>query len=344
MNRRNLDTQGIGKIAFNYIQGIILEAGHLVQQIDGDLDIGIDGYIRIRKKVRFNKIIKGKLTPCENFVDTGNLVGIQVKGVSAIPLSGSHSYYIPYKDKSKFGVNFSSKENLDKKKLIWKNFVGPMILIFVDLETKACWWTDLNNETTYSVNDYSAAININKIFSSTSFREIKKLGRELFVVKELPEITTRNHHFFTLGLSNFKYTAREEYKNLSGLGQNNITTINPVLGQIKYSKSGWNHITRLNRRKMRIINSLLLLGVSHTICETVDKFTSVKRGQIRESNQYIKKVEFLTLRANVHFNFRQSSVVQVVLRRVRTFDKLNGAKVVPNQVFFHSIYEPYRKE
>lgn len=50
------------------------------------------------------------------------------------------------------------------------------------------------------------------------------------------------------------------------------------------------------------------------------------------SKQYIKKVDFLTLRANVHFNFRQSSIVQVVLRRVRTFDKLNGAKVIPEQV------------
>jgi hypothetical protein len=95
---------------------------------------------------------------------------------------------------------------------------------------------------------------------------------------------------------------------------------------------------------MRIINSFILLGVSKIICETVDQFSSVKKGVVRQSNQYIKKVEFLTLRANVTFNFRQSGIVQVVLRRVRSFDKLNSLRKVPDQVFFHSVYEPYRKE
>jgi hypothetical protein len=95
---------------------------------------------------------------------------------------------------------------------------------------------------------------------------------------------------------------------------------------------------------MRIINSLLLLGISKLICEKVERFTSVKKGIIHKSNQYVKKVEYLTLRANVNFNFRQSSIVQVVLRRVKTFDKLNPTRVIPNTTFFHSIYEPYRKE
>jgi hypothetical protein len=65
---------------------------------------------------------------------------------------------------------------------------------------------------------------------------------------------------------------------------------------------------------------------------------------VRESNRYIKKVEFLTLRANVEFNYRQKSIVQVVLRRVKTFDKVHPELNISDRTFFHSVYEPYRKE
>lgn len=344
MVRRNLDTQGTGRKARNLVETIISDSGHLFQPIDGDLDNSIDGYIRIRKKIKFNKVIKNKTSPFEDYVETGNLIGIQIKGVSKIPKTGSNSYYVSSKDKSKFGVNFSTKKDLEAAKSIWKNFIGPIILVFVDLETKKCWWTDLNNDKAYSLNEYSVAIDKKSIFNESSFKEIKKLGRELFVTKQLINIDTANHHFLTLGLTDFKNKAKKAYDNLSGSGEFYTPTVNPILGQIFYTKSGWRHLTRLNRRKMRIINSLLLLGVSKTICEKVEKFTTVKKGTIRESNQYIKKVDFITLRATVNFNFRQSSIVQVVLRRVKTFDKLNGKRSIPEQFYFHSVYEPYRKE
>lgn len=345
MTRRNLDTQGIGKKALTAAQTIIQDSGHLLQTIDGDTDIGIDGYIRIRKSIKFTQTIRNKKVPCEDYKDTGNLVGIQVKGVTSIPKTGSNSYYINLKDPNYFGVNFGSVDNLNSKREVWKNFIGPVILIFVDLKTKKCWWGDLNNEKSYSSNGYSVIVDKSKEFTTSSFLSIKKLGREFFIAKDLIEIDTKNSDFFELGLSNFKKSAFQVYKTLSKEDEPFYTdTKNPSLGLIKYSKSGWKHITRLNRRKMRIINSLLLLKVSKRVCETVPNFTRVKKGEIRETKRFIKKVEFLTLRANVNFNYRQNSIVQVVLRRVKTFDKVHYSKKIPDEVFFHSVYEPYRKE
>lgn len=342
--RRNLDTQGIGKKALNLAEQVILDSGHLFQPIDGDIDNGIDGYIILRKKVKFKKVVDRKEKRYEDFVETGNIIGVQVKGVSEVPTSGSNSYYVTYSDKTKFGVNFSTKPNLNKSKTPWKNFVGPVILIFVEIKTQLLWWTDLNNPESYSDNDYCVSVQKDKTFSKDAFKTIQKLGRELFLKTELPTIDTANYDFFTLAIRDFKESAKSCYRNLSGSGEFFHPTINPILGEIKYSQSGWKHITRLNRRKMRIFNSLLLLGVSKKICEKVEKFSSVKKGLVRESNRFIKKVDFLTLRANVNFNYRQSSIVQVVLRRVKTFDKIHSAKQIPDQIYFHSIYEPYRKE
>lgn len=345
MGRRNLDTQGTGKKAFTAVQTIIQDAGHFIQAIDGDTDNSIDGYIRLRKKVKFKKNIRNKRVPVEDYADTGDLIGIQVKGVSSIPKTGSNSYYINLADKAKFGINFSKKSALDKHRAVWKNFIGPVIIVLVDLETGGAWWADVNDEKSYNDTGYIVVVEKSNVFNFAAFSRIKKLGKELFAERALPEVSIKNQSGFLISLTDFKQSAKEAYKALAGEGLwGQPPTINPQLGEIKYSRSGWKHITRLNRRKMRIFNSIMLLNVAKEICETVENFTRVKKGEVRESQRFIKKVEFLTLRAKVNFNYRQSAIVQVVLRRIKTFDKVHVGVQVPEQVYFHSVYEPYRKE
>jgi hypothetical protein len=174
---RNLDTQSIGRIARVIFEQIVLDSGHLFQPIDGDLDNGIDGYIRLRKKQIIKKVIKHKPVKCVEFVETGNLIGVQIKGVSKIPETGSNSYYVNYANKQKFGVNFGKEESLKKSKIIWENFVGPMLLIFVDNENQICWWADLNNLDSYNDNNYCVSIPKVQIFNSRSFRQINKIGK-----------------------------------------------------------------------------------------------------------------------------------------------------------------------
>lgn len=342
--RRNLDTAGIGKKGVNKTEEIVLEAGHLLQTIDGDIDDGIDGYIILRKYVKYIRIKDGLIKRLEDYVETGGLIGVQVKTVSSIPRTGSSSYYINISKSDYFGVNFGSKENLEKRKKIWNNFIGPMILVFVDLESNNCWWADLKNENVYQNNDYSVLVKKTDLFNTASFKNIIKLGRELFVTKKLIDIKTNNGTFINLQLLNIQNSAKNYYKELGNPDELVYPTINPTLGEVKFSRSGWKHITRFNRRKMRILNSLLLLPVAKLICEKVDRYTTVKRGHIRESKHYLKKVDYLTLRANVDFNFRESSIIQVVLRRVKIFDLYNPERIIPDEIYFHSIYEPYRKE
>lgn len=341
---RNLDTAGIGRKGINRTEEIVLDAGHLLQTIDGDIDEGIDGYIILRKYVKFRRINDGLMKRFEDYVETGGLIGIQVKTVSSIPKTGAASYYINISKQDYFAVNFNSKEKLDKKKEIWKRFIGPMILVFVDLETRNCWWADLKDDSVYENNDYSVLVKKTDYFSVESFIKISKLGRELFVKAHLIDINTNNGTFLPINLLNIKESAKQYYKDLNNPDELYYPTNNPRLGEVKFTKSGWKHITRLNRRKMRIVNSLVILPVAKLICEQVNQFSTVKRGHIRSSKKYVKRVEYLTLRANVNFNFRQSSIVQVVLRRVKTFDLKNPERIIPDEIFFHSIYEPFRKE
>ncbi|WP_448103436.1 DUF4365 domain-containing protein [Pedobacter panaciterrae] len=342
MTRKNLDTQGTGEKAVAEVKRIILKCGHLFQEGNGSIDQGIDGYIRLRKYTQLTQTNKnGKKTLCEDFVETGNLVGVQIKGVTRIPASGASSYYIHKQTKTEFGVNFGDEKKLSGRKKIWQNFIAPVILIFVDLETEKIWWGNLNNEAIYDANGYSITLKKDDELNQAAFKKISKLGRELFVTKALPTINAKEHSSI-LGMANFKDTAKAVYKNLSDLNASSNPIENPTLGRIHFSKSGWKHITRLNRKKSRIFNSLFLLPVCKAICQTVEQFSNVKKGEVRESCQYIKKVDFLTLRANVEFDYRQKGIVQVVLRRVKTFDKIDQTRVMKDQIYFHSVYEPFR--
>jgi hypothetical protein len=174
---------GTGIKAVNKAISIIEDLNHFFQKIDGGSDTGLDGYIRIRKKIEIKKNINGTLKKGYDYVDTGNLVGVQIKGVTSTPSTGSNSYYVNIADKKKFGVNFKSKDALDKKRKVWRTFIGPVILIFVDLNTKKCWWTDLNNEGAYQDNGYMVEVNKSDELTSAAFKQIKKLGKESFKKK-----------------------------------------------------------------------------------------------------------------------------------------------------------------
>ncbi|MCX2474641.1 DUF4365 domain-containing protein [Pedobacter sp. MC2016-05] len=344
MSERDFDTQLTGQKAFIEAQKIIQNSGHFVQPVDGSIDNSIDGYIRLRKKTRIKKNIKGKIVRGVTRVETGNLIGFQVKGVSKIPTKGSNSYYINVADKTKFGINFQSKEKLDKHKVVWQNFIGPVIIIFVDLESNKCWWGDTQIKESYSENGYSMIIKKENHLNDEAFREIKRLGGEKFISSMVQKIDTKDHNFETPSIVDLKNSAKKIYTKIS-FGVGNYPLINNnILGDIRYSQSGWQHITRKNRGKMRMINSLILLSVSYMICKEVKNFTKVKKGTPRESKRYIKKIDYLTLRAEVKFNYRQSSIIQVVLRRIKTFDKQNTLHSIPDKVYFHSVYEPFRTE
>jgi hypothetical protein len=45
----------------------------------------------------------------------------------------------------------------------------------------------------------------------------------------------------------------------------------------------------------------------------------------------------------VNFNYRENAIVQVVVRRVKIFDFINTI-TLPDLHYFHSVYEPFRKE
>ena len=95
---------------------------------------------------------------------------------------------VSLKDKTMFGVNFGLKENLQKHRTVWINFIGPVVLIFVELSTKKCWWADLNDRNSYNSSDYLVKVDMGNRFDLSSLKQIKKLGTELFVTQELIEI------------------------------------------------------------------------------------------------------------------------------------------------------------
>jgi hypothetical protein len=119
--------------------------------------------------------------------------------------------------------------------------------------------------------------------------------------------------------------------------------IHPELGDITISRVGWRHITRQDRKQNRIINSLALLSVAKKIITKTSKCYQVRQLETKSNlDGTFVLTDFLSIKCNVTFPFRQGSLIQVILKRKR---KLNGNNdIIGSKIWFYSIYEPLAKK
>lgn len=239
-----------------------------------------------------------------------------------------------------FGVNVGSKYIKDHIPR-WKRILDPVVCIYVDPETNKdnpdAWWTDLKEPSSYSNTNRQVIVfqKKNKI-RMHSKGEFHTLCQARSDNQSISSITLSRADVGLLGLAKpIKQQAREIYVKWQQEPLN--LRQNPTLGEITVNRVGWRHITRKGRSIERIIQSWQLLGAARRIIQDVSDINLL--GRVKEKiddngNKIIK--DYLGLRSMIVFPHRDSSLVQVVLRRKRTIAP-DGK--FDQKVWFYSVYE-----
>jgi len=298
-------------------------AKHGWQPFDPLNDNGVDGMIIMRK-------LQEKLR-----LDTGEIVFVQVK------CGSKKGYYTEAKKRPKhFGVNVG-ESYIASHRPKWDKLFGPVILIYVDYKTEKAWWTDLKDPDTY-IGENKSLIIVPKSqrFGIHSFGEFKRLNGYLHTSPELQriELSRSDVNIFRPAVE-LKISAKKFYRDWADASN----CRHPELGDIIVSREGWRHICRKGRKTERIIQSWSLLGVAKRMIGEVKKVYQLRvEVSAPDPDGNYAQIDYISLRAQVIFPQRHSSIVQVVLKRTR---KLNAAKtVLQSDIRFFSVYEPLAKK
>lgn len=299
------------------------EANHGWQELDAQNDDGVDGIIFIKK----------------NGQKTGEIVFAQVKcGVKDRGYwkeSTSRPGYI--------GVHLT-ESYIQKHTERWRNVPGPMILIFVEYDSKKAYWTDLRDESSFSPeNKQIVLVKKSQRFGIHSFGEFKKLRGYTHISQSYEWVNIEDSDVSYIKFEQpikFKDQAKKYYKDWSNSVKSERTS--PLFGEVIVSRVGWRHITRRKRKKTRIFQSLQLLGIAKQIIKQSNKFWQVKVLNIKTlPDGTIIHTDFIGLRSRVKFTFRGATIVQVLLKRKKIVNPEKG--IFSSEVRFYSVYEPLVK-
>jgi hypothetical protein len=313
---RPQDATGMNE-AGTIVQG---KAKHGWQPFSAINDNGVDSMILFRK----------------NSIDTGEIMFAQVKCGT-----GSGYMKITKNRPSHFGVQVG-EDYLESHRPKWNKLPGSIILIYVDFHTRKAWWTDLRDDATYtSDNKNIVLVPKSQRFGKHSFGEFKYLKGRLFISKEIPEMAMTNSHFEYLKLNqSIKQSAQDHYKEWCSSPPGERT--HPELGEIIVSRTGWRHMTRSDRKQNRIANSLSLLSVAKQIILSTDKCYQIRNLDSRIVNNQLVITDYLAIKCNVKFPFREKGLIQVVLKRKRKLDSTNNT--IGTRIWFYSVYEPLSRK
>ena len=288
------------------------------QEFEARNDNAIDGFIIMRRRS----------------IETGGIVFAQVK-------CGGNGYrqdQAQYPDK--IGVQLG-KAYIDSHRPRWKATLGPAVIIFVDdtinSRNPPAWWADLKNEDTYSpTNAGMLLVPKSQKFGSHTKGEFHSLCGSRPIHKILPIIDIKTEDLIVPNTKDtLLLTARSFYKKWS---TEDYPFETPALGSVLINRVGWRHITRQNRLKERVFQSLTLLGVAKRMLQELQEFDLLGRPQIKKTGEgNMKIIDHLGLRANITFPHRHESVVQIVLKRERVVEM--DSQPILQRIWFLSVYE-----
>ena len=124
------------------------------------------------------------------------------------------------------------------------------------------------------------------------------------------------------------------------------------LGPIIVNRTGWAHITRVDRPVSRVLASFELLPAAARIISEIQAWKVLRRGpSVRRFKDGSWSVyDYIGVSALVKWPARASSEVMVILRRQTTFTEAQipiGSPpkvcVVDVKTWFYSVYEPGRR-
>lgn len=326
IDKRTLDNLGVTTVT-TFVETHILCGW---QGYDAKNDNAFDGMIIMKKGS--NKL-----------KETGGIIFTQIK-------CGTKNGYkvIRQKDPENIGVNVG-EEYIAAHRERWNIVPSPAILIFVDADDYnitqphrsniPMYWVDLKDEKSYCKSNKSLILvpKKNKISLKTK-NDFHKLCKNYLGNSTIPNLFFKDGDALPvkLGIKNsLKSDAWKYYKDWKNQGVFQHTN----LGAIYVNRMGWKHITRAGRGNHRIVASRLLLPIARKIIENIQSYKVLDRFDVRytkgDGRLFIR--DYIGLKAHVSFNYRDASVVQVILKRERLFDVQNG--LLNENVWFYSVFE-----
>lgn len=333
------DTRPQDGIGMSTMQRIVQGRGmHGWQPYDPNNDNGVDGVIILRKNIEVlrHREDETKSKVKKERADTGELVFVQVKCGS-----GNGYYKETNKRPAHFGVNVG-EDYIEKHKERWSRLPGPIIMVYVDFKSEKAWWTDLRDSESYSLENKNVVlISKKQRFGKHSFGEFRKKFFKDFRIQSISVPLKVGSEVSFLSLKSddtIIKTAKDYYTVWSNSTAKDRT--HPELGEIIISRVGWRHLIKKKRTQLRIINSLLNLKIAKNIILNTPKCYQLRIDKpTHDIHGNSVLVDYLAIRREIDMPHKQNFVVQVVLKRKRIINKLDGS--CKSKIWFYSVYEPF---
>lgn len=307
-------------------------------------DDGLDGLVYLRAmQVDANKPADRRSW---KHMFTGGLIHVQVK-------SGASHVYARSTDSIEISI-----AKLSEKRALWMKSPLPVALIYVKEEPigrmpTVAWWADLKAPGTYSSrntvfvtlkNRFQAGIECRRPFERLASGQHRRLGLseiDMTVPGPLPSKLDQMS-------KGAKAAAIDFYRRWKSAG-----ATNPDLGEVLVNRTGWAHMTRVDRPVPRIQTSFELLPAAARIVAEVTSWQVLRRGDTVRTfeNGSWAVYDYLGLSAMVKWPARAPSEVMVILRRQTTFAEestttppQSTVRVVDRKTWFYSVYEPGRRK
>lgn len=327
-----------------YVDGICRAWGWSWSAMDQADDDGLDGLIYLRTKQVNPSRPTDRRTWKHQF--TGGLIHAQIK---------SGSSYVVARTSDHVEISVA---NLSTKKDLWLKSPLPVSLVYVKEEMalgktpKIAWWADLKSPDSYSSkntilvplkNRFQEGIECRRPFERLASGQHRRLGL-VTIDMTAPGLLPNKLYNMSKGT---KAAAIDFYR----LWKETNPT-NPNLGAIVVNRTGWSHITRVDRPVSRILTSFELLPAAARIVSEVQLWQVLRRGpSVRTyENGSWSIYDYLGISALVKWPARAPSEVMVILRRQTTCTESQTSEMaepsvctVDTKTWFYSVYEPGRR-
>jgi hypothetical protein len=305
-----VDTYFSETIALNQVREICSRNRSEFLEFPGRIDNGIDGLIIVTSKHSRNTI-----------------------GCICVQLKGGNSYLrgdSPY-------LNISS-ETVKRYREIGRGIAEPYILVYARANKKT-YWIDLKDDDSFyhpEQDIWKIKINKEQEFKSSTFTKIQREISKTYELFDFPKIVIKNrsNNSHLLENKSLRSASRDLYNSFKQ--KKLFIRLGKSKKRVIFSRVGWNHITRRNRKVSRKVQSLTLLNIIPDIIQSNSPLRKVSCKKVTRNNQ-VYLLEKYVMEAECIFNYRYPSIINLVFLRKKTF-----ANPSEDYLWFYSIYESNR--
>lgn len=245
----------------------------------------------------------------------------------AVQVKTGDSYATP--DRSRWRIR-----NLDGERFRqWTRSVIPVVFVWVRPRTPAeCYWALVKRDSSREHFTISRRAIVAPTLRYDLWLERCRDAHDVTIVGDL----------LRPPLSRSMRDVAKKYFQNHLLGR---STVNPVLGEIAFTWSGWRHMTRRGRKAKYIHRSLELLTNAFTAAAVVPRFVAKRRVSHVTRGKWVHDIRLIAMRGiRLTFAERSPADITIVVREHIMYPSAWPTDVtlhsqIRRRLIFHSIYE-----